>query len=357
MSATATLSQHTVTTRTQCPACGGRFSRQHYTFWQCGDCQRQYPCTHGVPRLYLEESIGKSDKELRDRLYNALFGRFYNVMMPFVLLPLLPMRLAFWLWVLYFAVVSCLGLLVYQLVGLIFVRGLGTLGAFDGVAMVLLAVAAATFARHPQLAKLLVLAIPLKISLVLRPFQAAKGIYQIHAEVQEPYRTSAETTRLLDVATGSCNSLLRYRWTRLDGEFVGTDLSETMLLRGMRSMSKRNVPIDFVLAAVQQLPFESETFDVVTCYGAVNAFTGIAASLEEMARVTRPGGRILFMDEQLRDDPSPLERIYFESVLASHDRVHGCPTEMLPASLEDVEVHQVYRFYYVCTARKKADTG
>lgn len=307
----------------------------------------------GIPKLYLEESLGQSDKELRDRLYDAFFGRFYGFMMPFVLLPTLTLETAKWLWAAYFAIVAVPAFSLYRCAEWAFHRGFETTGPLDVASLVALALCAAVFWRHPPLAKLLAVAVPLKILTILRPFRAAKGAQRIHLEAQESYRNSPDKMRLLDVAAGSCNALVRYGWTDLDAEFVAADLSETMLARGMRAMAKRNLPIDFVLAAAQRLPFESESFDVVTCYGAVNAFTDVAGALEEMARVTKPGGRILFLDEQIQTGASWLERVYFHCVLASHDAIHGCPLEMLPESLEDIEVHQVYRFYYLCTARKK----
>ena len=71
-----------------------------------------------------------------------------------------------------------------------------------------------------------------------------------------------------------------------------------------------------------------------------------------MTRVARPGGLLLFLDEQLYDAATPVERAYFMKVLSSHNVIHHCPVEAFPEALTEVRMSQVYQFYYLCTARK-----
>jgi hypothetical protein len=71
-----------------------------------------------------------------------------------------------------------------------------------------------------------------------------------------------------------------------------------------------------------------------------------------MVRVAKKGGTILFLDEQLYPRASAVERMYFKKVLSSHNVIHECPVGLLPPDVTDVKVHQVYQFYYICTAVK-----
>ena len=87
-------------------------------------------------------------------------------------------------------------------------------------------------------------------------------------------------------------------------------------------------------------------------YGAINGVSDPRLALEEMARVAKPGGLLLFLDEQLYDGASWFERVYFGKVLSAHNVIHNCPVDLLPAGLTQIEVHQVYPFYYICTAIK-----
>ena len=72
-----------------------------------------------------------------------------------------------------------------------------------------------------------------------------------------------------------------------------------------------------------------------------------------MSRVTKRGGLVLFFDEQLYEAASWVEKLYFHRVLSSHDIIHDCPVNQIPAGLGEVEVRQIYHFYYLCTAYKK----
>ena len=186
-------------------------------------------------------------------------------------------------------------------------------------------------------------------------FKPVTSHASVHAEFQEDYLKSTDRLQVLDVATGSCNSLFRHGWMTLHADYTAVDLSEKMIVQGMHFMSAKEVPVDFIICDATRLPFESETFDIVTSYGAVNAYAGPENALAEMVRVTKKGGKILFLDEQAYESASWLERAYFKHVLTFYNTIVGCPVDMLPKQLEDVQVHQVYEFIYICTARKKRE--
>ena len=288
-----------IESRTRCVACQESGLRRFYTYWECPSCGQHYPCVAGIPKLYLESAIGDPDRTLRDRLYDSLLGRFYGFLWPLLSIPVRPVRISLIQWAAYFLVVLGLGFLFWRTGAWLLLRRLDSTTLLDVLLLTLLAASILFLSRHPYLWKLLVLAIPTKISLALHPFQAIKSFKQIHTELQEEYHGTPETFSLLDVATGSCNSLFRHGWMDLDAHYVGVDLSKDMLLQGARFMTAQNVPVDFMLADAQVLPFEPETFDIVTCYGAVNGFTAPEKALKEMVRVVKKGGKILFLDEQL----------------------------------------------------------
>ncbi len=71
-----------------------------------------------------------------------------------------------------------------------------------------------------------------------------------------------------------------------------------------------------------------------------------------MLRVTKKGGMILLFDENLYPQATSIERQYFKKVLAGHDTVDHCPLEFLPDGLRDLQIQQVYPFYFLLTAIK-----
>lgn len=337
----------------QCPKCHKSDWQTSSNLWSCQACGQSYPCVSGIPKLYLENNVGEKDKELRDRLYNGFLGTYYQHVMPFMSLPVRPAK-AYWKgWLTYFILLFVfLGGVTY-LVSQLFSQN----SAFPTIALVVLTlfvVGISIFSyKHPYLFYLMLLAVPVKLSLLSNRFKPSKTFQEVHEGVLQEFLKREDKLQVLDISTGTCNSLYRHGWMRLNADYTGIDLSETMLLQGQRFMNEKQVPVEFVLGDALKLPFEAESFDIVLNYGAINGFTNPKLALEEMARVTRKGGLVLFLDEQLYERASGVERVYFKKVLSSHNAIDHCPVELIPASLVNVTVHQVYHFYYICTCYKR----
>jgi ubiquinone/menaquinone biosynthesis C-methylase UbiE len=271
-------------------------------------------------------------------------------MMPFLSLPGRPLRMSWKAWLVYFLLVFFLLSLVGSFISLAVIAGPGSL--IQLIAALLILVIGFFFFKHPYLFYLLLLAVPVKLSLLLNRFRPSLTFPEVHGDVLQELSNRTGRLQLLDISTGTCNSLYRHGWMNLDADYTGLDLSETMLLQGQKLMAERQVPVELVLGDATRLPFANETFDIVLNYGALNGFTDPKLALEEMARVAKPGALVLFLDEQLYERATLVERLYFRKVLSSHNVIHRCPVELIPASLSDITVHQVYHFYYLCTCYK-----
>jgi ubiquinone/menaquinone biosynthesis C-methylase UbiE len=337
----------------RCLNCGKNLWAAYTTFWKCENCGQQYSCVSGIPRLYLENHIGQEDKALRDYFYNGFLGSYYQYVMPFLSLPARPLKMSWKDWIAYALIVDVLILVIVQLINLLFVRRLGGFGIIDAVFLCFVGLVGYFLIKHRYLLNLLILAIPVRLSLNSTKFKPDESFADVHSRSIERLRQKNQKLRVLDVSTGTCNSLYRHGWMELNADYVGLDLSEKMLLQGLNFMTEKQVPMEFVLGDAAELPFEPETFDVVLNYGAINGMADPQKALAEMARVCKKDGLVFFLDEQLYDSASFVERKYFESVLSSHNVVHHCPVELLPDNLENVQVKQVYHFYYICTAIKK----
>ncbi|CAM06068.1 ubiquinone/menaquinone biosynthesis methyltransferase [Saccharopolyspora erythraea NRRL 2338] len=91
--------------------------------------------------------------------------------------------------------------------------------------------------------------------------------------------------RILDLAAGSGVSTVEFG--RSGAWCVAADLSVGMLQAGRH----REVPM--VAADALRLPFADESFDAVTIMFGLRNLTDTVAGLREMARVVRPGGRLV----------------------------------------------------------------
>ena len=336
-----------------CPSCKkNSINKRYQTFWQCSECGEKYSCVNGMPKLYLEDTLGKSDKGLRDNVYQYM-AWFYNFWNPFFMLPVRPIKVSIKLWIAYFLLVFSGIFLVYNAINLIAFRGVENTTALDVLFLVILVIYVYAFAKQPRYAHLLWLAIPIKIILASRKFKPKRTHASIHAEFQKEFLQSDEKIRMLDIASGSGNSLFRHGWMKLNAEYTAVDLSAGMIVQGRRLMSKNKVPADFILTDATKLPFEDETFDICTNYGAFNGFSDTKSALKEMVRVTKRGGKILILDEREYEDSSWLEHLYFRKVFAPYNTLVGTPADLDPDELEDIQVHQPYEFVYIVTARKK----
>ena len=81
-----------------------------------------------------------------------------------------------------------------------------------------------------------------------------------------------------------------------EGRVVGVDASETMLTEARRRSLGVEPAVEFRLADAQSLPFDGAVFDACRTERVLAHVPDPRAALAEMARVTRPGGRICALD-------------------------------------------------------------
>jgi arsenite methyltransferase len=98
----------------------------------------------------------------------------------------------------------------------------------------------------------------------------------------------------LDVGSGPGNiTAALARAAGPDGLALGVDISEPMLARAVEAQAAPNV--GFLRADAQQLPFRDETVDAAVSLAVLQLIPNPPATLAEMVRVLKPGGRIAVM--------------------------------------------------------------
>jgi demethylmenaquinone methyltransferase/2-methoxy-6-polyprenyl-1,4-benzoquinol methylase len=114
----------------------------------------------------------------------------------------------------------------------------------------------------------------------------------------------------LDICCGTGDLALELR-RRIgpDGRVVGSDFSEPMLDLARRKSGEEGLPVEFGWADALDLPYGDASFDAVTIgFGARN-LADLDRGLAEMARVLRPGGRLVIL-EITRPRREPLASFY-----------------------------------------------
>lgn len=101
---------------------------------------------------------------------------------------------------------------------------------------------------------------------------------------------AGEGAELLDVATGSGNAAIAA--ARAGAKVTGLDLTPELLDVARRRAADAALEISFVEGDAEELPFESDAFDLVTsCFGVIFAPRHEQA-VAELVRVARPGAKI-----------------------------------------------------------------
>jgi demethylmenaquinone methyltransferase/2-methoxy-6-polyprenyl-1,4-benzoquinol methylase len=130
----------------------------------------------------------------------------------------------------------------------------------------------------------------------------------------------------LDIATGTGD--LAFTLTRLSTAqpVVGADFTPQMLaVARAKERARRGVsPVSWLLADALALPFPDGTFMCATAGFALRNLTDLRQGLVEMARVVRPGGRVVVLEAVQGENQGPgvrLLRAYFRRVVPFMGRI------------------------------------
>ena len=111
---------------------------------------------------------------------------------------------------------------------------------------------------------------------------------------------------VLDIAGGTGDLARRFAEAVGErGRVVLTDINETMLRTGRDRLLDDGVALPAVACDAERLPFAEASFDLVSVAFGLRNMTHKEAALAEMARVLRPGGRLLVLEFSR---PAPLLR-------------------------------------------------
>ena len=102
---------------------------------------------------------------------------------------------------------------------------------------------------------------------------------------------------VLDLATGTAEMARDIIRKNGPCRVVGLDFSPEMLAQARKKLTRYpDEPIHLVLGDALELPFPDNTFDCVTIGYALRNVTSLDLLFQEMARVVKPGGRVVSLE-------------------------------------------------------------
>lgn len=140
-------------------------------------------------------------------------------------------------------------------------------------------------------------------------------------------------SRVLDVACGTGDlSLELARRVAPGGEVVGSDFSEAMLARARtKAQSAGAGDVRFEWGDALALPYGDDSFDAATVGFGVRNFADLDRGFSELARVVRPGGRVVVLEFTTPTKPplSLFYRVWFDRAVPLLGRIAGALATVL----------------------------
>jgi len=159
--------------------------------------------------------------------------------------------------------------------------------------------------------------------------------------------------KVLVTATGAGNDL-EYIAKRIgqSGQIYAQDYAKEMLFaayyRTKKILDFKKYKIFFSVNDATNLPFKDDQFDATYHFGGINLYKNIKKGIDEMDRVTKPGGKVVFGDEGIA---YWLKNTELGKSLITNNILYNLdpPIDMIPLSARDVNLSWVINncFYVI----------
>jgi ubiquinone/menaquinone biosynthesis C-methylase UbiE len=144
--------------------------------------------------------------------------------------------------------------------------------------------------------------------------------------------------RVLEVSCGTGTNLPLLSDAVGDEGFVaGLDISGGMLARCERKLRRKDDYAYLLMADAAKQPFRDSSFDAVFHHGGIAEFPDKKRAIAEMARVVRPGGKVVICDAGLPQD-RPARWINRQLLKLQPKYAAPPPVRLLPKTAQAVRV-------------------
>ncbi|HEX8697429.1 MAG TPA: bifunctional demethylmenaquinone methyltransferase/2-methoxy-6-polyprenyl-1,4-benzoquinol methylase UbiE, partial [Myxococcaceae bacterium] len=143
------------------------------------------------------------------------------------------------------------------------------------------------------------------------------GIHRLWRRAAVRYSGAKPGDSVLDCATGTGDLALVFKRKVGDsGRVVGTDFCPEMLESAPSKAQKEGLKVEFQVADAMALPFADATFDVASIAFGIRNVDDPVKCLKEMARVVKPGGRVVVLEFGQPQGPfGALFRFYSKTIM------------------------------------------
>lgn len=167
------------------------------------------------------------------------------------------------------------------------------------------------------------------------------------------YLELKNTDNILDIGCGGGANIAVMLKECTEGKVTGLDYSEVSVekSRKVNSVAIKEGRCEVVQGNVLELPFETETFDVVTAFETVYFWPGLDAAFAQVKRVLKKGGTFLICNESTGENPMDEKwtQMIEGMVIYSEEQLTGY---LKNAGFGDIAVHKNEKNWLCVIARK-----
>ncbi len=124
------------------------------------------------------------------------------------------------------------------------------------------------------------------------------------------------------------------------GRLFNLDLSAELLKVAKEKLSNFQSNVEYFIGNGSYLPFKERTFNSLFHFGGINIFSEKKKAIDEMIRVVKPGGKIVFGDESAA--PWLRQKKYGKIIINANPLYkHKPPINLLPDNAQDVSINYI----------------
>jgi demethylmenaquinone methyltransferase/2-methoxy-6-polyprenyl-1,4-benzoquinol methylase len=118
------------------------------------------------------------------------------------------------------------------------------------------------------------------------------GVHHLWRRAAVRWSDAKPGDAVLDCATGTGDLAIAFKKAVAGGPVAGTDFTPEMI----ELARQKSRDITFEVADVMALPFDDDSFDIASISFGIRNVADPAKGIAEMARVVRPGGRVIVLE-------------------------------------------------------------
>lgn len=167
---------------------------------------------------------------------------------------------------------------------------------------------------------------------------------RVMCQFRQWLRRGATDLRILDVGCGTGTLAIQLgQMGQPIRSVVGLDMSDNMILKARAKVGRFGLAkkVEFIVGDSENLPFDDNSFDVVTCCNSFHHYPHQDRAIAEMRRVLSPNGRVIVIDGCRNE---PIGWFVFDICVERVEKhVHHCSNERFYKLLSDAGFDDIYQ--------------